>query len=114
MARGAVQAVTSAGLSDVFIAGADADVANVNLVCQRKQSVEVLKDIQPLARMAADVAKQLLDGARVEGGSSVSVDGANIPAAALRVELITPDNVKAQLVDAGVLAAADLPACAFR
>jgi len=53
MARGAVQAVQAAGLTHVFIAGADADAANVNFVCQGKQTVEVLKDIQPLARTAA-------------------------------------------------------------
>ncbi len=35
----------NAGLTNVFIAGADADAANVNFVCQGKQSIEVLKDI---------------------------------------------------------------------
>src|SRR5262249_41496626 len=41
MARGAVQAVQAGGLKDkkVFIAGADADAANVNYVCEGKQSV---------------------------------------------------------------------------
>ena len=65
MARGAVQAIaklpsTSSGKPNVFVAGADADAANVNFVCQGKQTIEVLKDIQPLASTAADVAKQLL------------------------------------------------------
>src|SRR5262249_42629037 len=36
MARGAVQAVQAAGLKNVFIAGADADAANVEYVCEGK------------------------------------------------------------------------------
>jgi D-xylose transport system substrate-binding protein len=62
MARGAVQAITNARLENVFIAGADADAANLAFVCEGKQTIEVLKDIQPLAVTAADVAKAILDG----------------------------------------------------
>ena len=58
MARGAVQAVQAGNLGSkkIFIAGSDADAANVNYVCEGKQSVEVLKDIKPLAEKAAEVA----------------------------------------------------------
>lgn len=111
MARGAVQAVSAAGLTNVFIAGADADAANVNFVCQGKQTIEVLKDIQPLAKTAAEVAKQLLDGQRPEAGSSIALAGSSVPVAAVRVEVVTADNVKSLLVDTGFLSAADLPAC---
>lgn len=114
MARGAVQAISSAGLTNVFIAGADADAANVNFVCQGKQTIEVLKDIQPLARTAAEVAKQLLDGTRVEAGSSVALAGATVPVAAVRVEVVTPETVKALIVDTGFLSADELPACKNR
>jgi D-xylose transport system substrate-binding protein len=114
MARGAVQAITAAGLGHVFIAGADADAANVNFVCQGTQTIEVLKDIQPLARTAAEVARQLLDGQRVEGGSSMALAGMTVPVAAVRVELVTPDNVKSLIVDSGFLPAEALPACKSR
>ena len=62
MALGAVKAVGNAGLAKVFIAGADADAANVNFVCQGKQTIEVLKDIQPLATTAA--ANETITAAR--------------------------------------------------
>jgi D-xylose transport system substrate-binding protein len=114
MARGAVQAVTNAGLDHVFIAGADADAANVNFVCQGKQTIEILKDIQPLATTAADVAKQLLDGAIPAGSSSIAFGGKSVPVAAVRVEVITPDTVKALIVDTGFLSANELPACKNR
>jgi len=118
MARGAVQAVTAAGLNSgdkkVFIAGADADAANVNFVCQGKQTIEVLKDIQPLARTAADVAKSLVDGKEPKVSATVSLAGHAIPVAAVRVEVVTPDTIKPLLVDTGFLSASELPACANR
>jgi D-xylose transport system substrate-binding protein len=113
MARGAVQAVTAAGLQKIFIAGADADAANVNFVCGGKQTIEILKDIQPLATTAADVAKNLVDGqAPKRGSATVALDGGEVPVAAVRVEVVTPDTVKSLLVDSGFIQASELPACA--
>jgi D-xylose transport system substrate-binding protein len=111
MARGAVQAVAAASLDHVFIAGADADAANVNYVCQGKQSIEVLKDIQPLAKTAAEVARKLLDGETPKAPATIALAGKPIPVAAVRVEVVTPDNVKPLLVDSGFLSADELPAC---
>jgi D-xylose transport system substrate-binding protein len=114
MARGAVQAITARGLSGVFIAGADADAANINYVCQGKQTIEVLKDIQPLARTAAEVAKQLLDGKPAAAPTTIALAGKQIPVAAVRVEVITPETVKPLLVDSGFLRADEIPACKSR
>ena len=110
MARGAVQAISAAGLGDksIFIAGADADAANVNYVCERKQSVEVLKDIKPLAERAAAVAAALVQGKPVESTTTTATGG---PMVAVPVVLITADNVKTVAVDSGFHAAAALPAC---
>ena len=38
--------------------------------------------------------------------------GREVPIAAVRVEVVTPDTVKPLLVDTGFLAASELPACA--
>ncbi|HEY1587962.1 MAG TPA: substrate-binding domain-containing protein, partial [Polyangia bacterium] len=111
MARGAVQAVQAAGLTHVFIAGADADAANVNFVCQGKQSIEVLKDIEPLARTAAEVANDLVHGKVPTSSASITLGGAQIPVAAVRVEVVTPDTVKPLLIDSGFLSIDELPAC---
>jgi D-xylose transport system substrate-binding protein len=112
MARGAVQAIEAAGIDDVFIAGADADAANVNFVCEGKQAVEVLKDIEPLAQTAAEVAARLVRGQDPESAATIELAGAQIPVAAVRVALVTPDTVKPLLVDTGFFEASDLPACA--
>jgi D-xylose transport system substrate-binding protein len=114
MARGAVQAVQAAGLTKVFIAGADADAANVNFVCAGKQSIEVLKDIEPLARTAAEVARDLVHGDKPTATASIMLAGKSIPLAAVPVRVITPDTVKPLLVDSGFLTVDELPACKSR
>jgi D-xylose transport system substrate-binding protein len=109
MARGAVQAVQARGLGDkgIFIAGADADAANVNYVCEKKQSIEVLKDIKPLAEQAASVAASLVQGQPVT--SSAKVD--NVPVVAVPVVLVTAENVGQVAIATGFHTAAALPAC---
>ncbi len=110
MARGAVQAVQAAGLGNrhIFIAGADADASNVNYVCEGKQSVEVLKEIEPLAREAATVAAAIVEGKTVEAGATLS----GVPVIAIPVVLIRPNNnVKAMLIDTGFHSASELPSC---
>lgn len=112
MARGAVTALAAAGLHGVFVAGADADAANVNFVCEGKQSVEVLKDIQPLAETAADVAARLLRGeAPAADAPTQLIAGAPVPVSAVAVEVIGPGDVVRRLVDTGFLSASEVPAC---
>jgi D-xylose transport system substrate-binding protein len=112
MARGAVQALGTAGKTGVFIAGADADAANVNFVCEGKQSIEVLKDIEPLAETAADVAAKLVKGEAPAVGATLALGGGQVPVAAVRVEVVRKNDVKKLLVDTGFLTAGELPACA--
>jgi D-xylose transport system substrate-binding protein len=94
MARGAVQAIQAAGLAQkkIFIAGADADAANVSYVCQGKQSIEVRKEIEPLAEEAVRVAAQLAQGKVVTGKLSVG----GVPAVAVPVVLLTAANACAR------------------
>ncbi len=106
MARGAVQAVQAARLAHVFIAGADADAANVEYVCEGKQSVEVLKAIKPLAERAAEVAAQLARTGMVPGGG-----GGKTPVAAVAVNLVDPANARALVIDSGFQSASALPGC---
>jgi ABC-type xylose transport system substrate-binding protein len=101
MARGAVQALSAANLGGkgIFVGGADADAANVNWVCEGKQTVEVLKDIEPLAEKAAEVSAALARGEHVERTVAVPV------------LLVTRHNAKKLLVDSGFHAASAVPAC---
>jgi D-xylose transport system substrate-binding protein len=109
MARGAVQAVQAGGLGakGIFIAGADADAANVNYVCEGKQSVEVLKDIEPLAREAATVAAEMLEGKAVDAAGTL----AGVPVVSIPVVLVTKENVKTTILEKGFHTPAELPSC---
>ena len=104
LARGAVQAVRAANLKNVFIAGADADAANVEYVCEGKQSVEVLKQIRPLAEKAAEVAAELARTGMVTGAGKTQV-------AAVAVSLVDRANARALVIDSGFHTAAELPSC---
>ncbi len=99
LARGAVQAIAAAGLSEkgIFIAGADADAANVNFVCEGKQSIEVLKDIRDLAESAAKLAAQLSRGEAVASTDT----WLGVPLFGSPVRLVTAHNVRSVLVDSG-------------
>jgi D-xylose transport system substrate-binding protein len=105
LARGAVQAVQAGGLAEknVFIAGADADAANANYVCEGKQSVEVLKEIKPLAVKAAQVAAALATGKDAPGASERR--------AAVAVKLVTRANARELLVASGFHSEQAVPAC---
>lgn len=107
MARGAVQAIQAGnlGAKKIFIAGSDTDTANVNYVCEGKQTIEVMKDIKPLAEKAAEVALALSQGKPLEGATGKP------PMVALPVVLLTKDNAKALIVDSGFHPAASVPAC---
>ena len=107
MARGAVQAIQAGnlGAKKIFIAGSDADASNMNYVCEGKQTIEVLKDIKPLAEKAAEVALTLSQGKPLEGTTGKP------PMFALPVVLVTKDNAKAMIVDTGFHAAKAVPAC---
>ncbi len=109
MARGAVQAIAAGGLAgkNIFVAGADADAANVNYVCEGKQSVEVLKDIKPLAENAAEVAAKLAKGEPLTGLDPTKKQ----PVVSVPVFLVTKENAKALLVDSGFHQAKSVPAC---
>lgn len=109
LARGAVQAIVAAKLDDegIFIAGADADAANVNYVCEGKQSIEILKDIRGLAETAATLASRLSKGEAMTSTESWS----GVPVFGSPVQLVTKDNVKSSLIDSDFHAEKTLTSC---
>ena len=106
MARGAVQAIQAAGLGarGIFIAGADADAANIGYVCEGKQSLEILKDIQPLAEQAAAIAAALAHGQPL--GPEAADGVIEVPVIA-----VTAADVGPIVIARGFHPAAALPAC---
>lgn len=114
LARRAIADLES-GAVRAFVAGAGTDVANLNLLCQGKQAVDVHLARELLATTAADAAHKLLDGGDLaREATSIKIGARYVPVAPVKVELITADTVKPRLVETGRVGAYELPACATR
>lgn len=102
MARGAVQALAEQGLAGkVFVAGADADLAAIKDIVAGRQQFEVLKDIEPLARTAAQVAFQLAKGEKPKFDAMTNNGKFQVPTMATPVYGITKDNLEEKIYKTG-------------
>lgn len=102
MAQGAVQALSEQKLAGkVFVAGADADLAAIKNIVAGRQNFEVLKDIEPLARTAAQVAFKLAKGEKVKPDTTVQSGKFTIPTMTTPVYPITKDNLEKRIFATG-------------
>ncbi|OHD53333.1 MAG: D-xylose transporter subunit XylF [Spirochaetes bacterium GWF1_49_6] len=110
LARGVISALNVQGLADstkVFVAGSDADLANIRYVAQGKQSVEIWKKIDPLAEKAAEVAVALAMNMDKPVTNVVKIDMMinngfqDVPTIVTEVVLITKDNIDATIIKEG-------------
>jgi D-xylose transport system substrate-binding protein len=107
MARGVIAALEAQGLASsdaVFVAGSDADLANIQYVAQGKQAVEIWKQINPLAETAAVVAFALAsnpDKAPIDilDEDKVINNGfADVPTIVTPITLVTKDNIDSTII----------------
>lgn len=102
MARGAVQALEAEGLTgEVFVAGADADLANCQYIVQGLQQYDVLKDIKPLAEKAAQVAADIAYGREVKYELVVDNGYKEVPTILTPVYGFDIDNIEEVIVKSG-------------
>ena len=110
MARGVIAALEAQDLASadkVFVAGSDADLANIQYVAQGKQAVEIWKQIDPLAETAAEVAFALAsnpDGAAIDilDEDKVINNGyADVPTIVTPITLVTQDNIDDTIIAGG-------------
>jgi D-xylose transport system substrate-binding protein len=107
MARGviaALQAQDLASADKVFVAGSDADLANIQYVAQGKQAVEIWKQIKPLAETAAAVAFSLASNPDKAPIDILKVDKvinngfADVPTIVTPITLVTKDNIDSTII----------------
>jgi D-xylose transport system substrate-binding protein len=112
LATGVIMALEVEGLADsnkVFVAGADADRRNVQWVAQGKQTVEVWKDIKPLAFHAADAALLLAQNPGkpaaelIPNARMIDNGFGPIPTIVTPVVLVTKDNIDSTVIAGGHL-----------
>ena len=100
MARGVIAALDAQGLAgNVFVAGSDADLVNIQHVAKGKQSVEIWKKIKPLAEKAAEIAVMLAKNPDADPASVVTVDKvlnngfADVPTIVTPIVLVNKGNI---------------------
>jgi len=102
MAQGAAQALMEQGLAGkVFLAGADADLVSIKNIVAGTQQFEVLKDIAPLARTAAQVAFELAQGKTPKSTTSVTSGSFKVPTTATPVYAIFKGNLEERIFKSG-------------
>jgi D-xylose transport system substrate-binding protein len=111
LARGVISALSGqdlASVDKVFVAGSDADLANIQYVAQGKQAVEVWKQVKPLAETACEIAVKLAQNPKADPKTLVKIDkmvnngAVNVPTIVTPVVLITKDNIESTLIAAGI------------
>ncbi len=102
MATGAVQALAEQGLAGkIFVAGADADLAAIKDIVAGKQQMDVLKDIEPLARTAARVAFELSTQKAPKPTRTLANGKFTVPVIDTPVYAITKANIDERIIKTG-------------
>lgn len=96
LARGAIKALEESTVDPrkIFIAGADADLQNIRLIVQGKQKVEILKDIEVLARTAAKISHEILSGRSPKFHTKLNNGKIDVKVINIPVELISRENIE--------------------
>ena len=111
MARGVVAALDAQRLAStdkVFVAGSDADLANIQYVAQGKQTVEIWKKVKPLAETAAEIAVKLAQNPDKKPADLVKVDktvnngAVDVPTVVTEIVPITKDNLDSTIIKEGL------------
>ena len=104
LASGVIAALELEGLADaknVFVAGSDADLRNIQYIVQGKQVVDIWKKIQPLAFKAAEIAVAMVENPdtavtdlpEAEGSAMINNGFMDVPTIITPVILVTKENI---------------------
>ncbi|MDX1631438.1 MAG: substrate-binding domain-containing protein [Thermoanaerobaculia bacterium] len=104
LARGVLEALETRGLADadrVYVAGADADLANVRAVARGAQALEIWKPIEPLAHEAAEVAIALVRDRSVSPDRTINNGFKPIPTIVTPVTAVTRSTIEDTVIAGG-------------
>jgi D-xylose transport system substrate-binding protein len=112
LASGVIAALETEGLADsskVFVAGADADRRNIRWIIEGIQTVDIWKEIKPLAFQAADAAVRLAQDASKPAAElfpnvqMIANGSTKVPTIITPVVLVTKDNIDSTVIAGGHL-----------
>ena len=110
MARGVIAALDAQGLASaekVFVAGADADLVNIQYVAQGKEAAEIWKKIAPLAETAVETAVTLAENPDKDPKTLLKVDrvinngAVDVPTIVTPVVLVDRKNLDSTIIAEG-------------
>jgi D-xylose transport system substrate-binding protein len=104
MAAGVVNALQSAGVTDVPVGGQDAELAALQRIIAGDQTFTIFKGYKPQAEAAAEMAVNLMRGEELGDVAPDTVDSPTddaIPSAILDPVAVTVDNIVENLIDGG-------------
>ena len=102
MAHGAVQALEEQKLTGkVFVAGADADLANIRNIVAGKQQLEVQISIQDMARRAAEAAVAIAKKQDIKADSLVDNGAGQVKTVNTPVFAIDKGQIEARIIKTG-------------
>ena len=114
LSRGIIAALTDAGYSagtDMpTITGQDAEVLSVKAMIAGEQYSTIFKDTRELAKVAVQMAEDLLNGKTPETNDTTTYDNGVkvVPSMLLTPYIVTMDNYQEVLIDSGYIAESDL------
>lgn len=102
MAHGAIQALEEQKLAGkVFVAGADADLANIRSIANGKQTLEVLLSINDMAKAAATTAMNLAQKKPFKSTSEVDNGAGKVPTLNAPVFAIDKAQIEERIIKTG-------------
>jgi len=102
MILGAIEVLKQFGLEKkVFTAGADADLLNCRLIIKGEQSMDVLKDIKPLAEKAVEVAASFLRGEEVKYDTKIFNGKIEVKTSLIPVKVVNKNNLEEVIIKSG-------------
>jgi D-xylose transport system substrate-binding protein len=110
MARGVIAALDAAGFAnadEIFVAGSDADLVNIQYVAQGKQAVDIWKKIDPLAETAVEIAVKLASNPDKDPKTLVKADrtinngAVDVPTLVTPVVLVDKNNLDQTIIAEG-------------
>lgn len=94
-------------VTSYFVTGQDAEMASVQYIIDKKQSMTVFKDVRTLVSDAIDMAVTVLDGGTPTTTGSYDNGAKDVPAKQTNVVVVDADNVVEALIDSGYYKASD-------
>lgn len=109
LAGGAIEALAAQDLAGkVVVTGGDGELAAMKRIAKGTQTMTILKPSEKIAGAAAEAIDAFLSGGTPAWTGSIDNGAGEIHAALVDMVVITADNLKSEIVDAGLFSEADI------